>query len=188
MPAQRIILAVGQMMLAVEVHLVGGDHQRHTHRRQIAQGIEHMGGAHDIGGKGFNRGVVAHAHQRLRRQMQHDLGLGLAHDTVEARLVADIADVALHGALDIGQHEQIGARAGGKGDAGDNGPLVGQPERQPAPLETGVSGDKDAFSSPEVRICYHFFQGALPEAQRSSSMFFSRRVSMGCQKPSCWKA
>jgi hypothetical protein len=31
---------------------------------------------------------------------------------------------------------------------------------------------------------YHFFQGALPLDQRSSRYRLSRRVSIGCQKPS----
>ncbi len=34
---------------------------------------------------------------------------------------------------------------------------------------------------------YHFFQGALPLDQRSSRYLLSRRVSIGCQNPSCMK-
>lgn len=33
--------------------------------------------------------------------------------------------------------------------------------------------------------CHHIFHGAWPDIQSSSSSILSRKVSMGCQKPSC---
>ena len=46
---------------------------------------------------------------------------------------------------------------------------------------------KTAFSQVSLQISnftnrYHIFQGALPAAQSVSSIFFSRKVSIGCQK------
>src|SRR5688572_22808696 len=42
-----------------------------------------------------------------------------------------------------------------------------------------------AAGEEDPRHRYQTFQGAAPDAQRSSSSFRSRRVSIGCQKPSC---
>src|SRR5438034_11843845 len=61
---------------------------------------------------------------------------------------------------------------------------VSQPKRQPATLKPGMPGKKNPLAFPKAGIHYHTFQGALPEAHSSSRWFLSRRVSMGCQKPS----
>ena len=60
-----------------------------------------------------------------------------------------------------------------------------QPQREPRALEARTAGYEDATAAPErVHVAIHqIFHGALPLTQRFSSRFFSRKVSMGCQKP-----
>lgn len=69
------------------------------------------------------------------------------------------------------------------------GPRTLKPQRKPASLETGVTGNQHLFLVPEGRIhrysLYHIFQGALPEDHNSSRWVLSRKVSIGCQNPSC---
>src|SRR5450756_3067261 len=72
-------------------------------------------------------------------------------------------------------------------------PQQKQPLRQPGTLEPCEPRDEDApvgLVAVEQLIhsrLRHFqtFQGACPSDHSVSSKFLSRRVSMGCQKPSC---
>src|SRR5579872_2692743 len=59
----------------------------------------------------------------------------------------------------------------------------GKQERKPPSFKSSMSREKDP---PILPGAYHFFQGALPVVQSSSSRCLSRSVSMGCQKP-LWK-
>src|SRR6185437_8367332 len=55
-----------------------------------------------------------------------------------------------------------------------------------------MARDDDSFAPPEPKLrCNHhchIFHGALPEAQSSSSIVLSRKVSIACQNPRCSKA
>jgi len=81
--------------------------------------------------------------------------------------------------------------------AGDVGTHRFQPFEHPATLEAGMAGQKNLATLPEARIgkavgtagsnriasFHQHFQGAFPLSQRASSVFLSRSVSIGCQKP-----
>ena len=90
--------------------------------------------------------------------------------------------------VQIGDREEIGFGGRRECKAMNFGAYVAQQQRQPAPFETGVPGEKNALAAPEWPVHGHSFHGALPEAQRASSRVLSRRVSMGCQNPLCSKA
>ena len=103
--------------------------------------------------------------------------------------------MALHGLArlpQLGQGEEIGLSGGRQRHAGHLRAQALQPQGQPGTFEAGVAGDQHAFAAPEVGIRahrgYQHFQGARPDCHRSSSRFFSRSVSIGCQKPVCSKA
>ena len=60
-----------------------------------------------------------------------------------------------------------------------------KPQGQPTAFETGVAGWENALARPEYRVHCHTFQEPDPLAHSSSKRTLSRKVSMGCQKPSC---
>ena len=66
-------------------------------------------------------------------------------------------------------------------------PQAAQPQHKPRPFEACVPGYE--YAAPCVQATKgghaHTFHGAWPLSQSSSSLFLSRSVSMGCQKPRC---
>ena len=123
---------------------------------------------------------IGSAHQRLRGEVEDQLGPGGGDRVLERSRVANVA-------LDMG--DQLGearlgeeARVGrGKREAGDVGAELVQPQRQPAALEAGMTGDQHAAAAPGIAFHQHF-HGA-PLAHNSSRWTLSRSVSIGCQKP-----
>ncbi len=102
----------------------------------------------------------------------------------------DVADPAVAQRPNVGQLEQVRRGGGRQRQPCHAGTKPRQPQRKPCALETGVAGQQHAFAAPEGRAwrTHHFFHGARPDCHRSSSRFFSRSVSMGCQKPACIQA
>src|SRR6185437_14498957 len=45
--AERIVFGIGAPLATLAVDLIGGDHHRDAHAVDAAQGVEHIGGAHD---------------------------------------------------------------------------------------------------------------------------------------------
>ncbi|MCY1418488.1 hypothetical protein D9M71_340490 [compost metagenome] len=187
-PAQRFVLTVGPSPFLVGVHLVGGDHHAGTNATDLAHRFEQVESAHDIGRIGAQRIAVAFAYQGLGRQVQDDFRLHFGDQLQQHTQVAHVATAVIDAFADPRQFEQarLGRRVEGK--TGDLGTQALQPKRQPAALETGVAGDQDALAGPERRAQAHCFHGASPLLHNCSRWFLSRRVSIGCQKPSWAKA
>ena len=65
-----------------------------------------------------------------------------------------------------------------------SGAELQEPLGEPRALEPGVPRHQDVAIPVDVAEHDHqLFHGAVPEDQRSSRWFFSRSVSMACQKP-----
>ena len=61
-------------------------------RRQGEGGLQHMHGAHDVGGKGADGIALAGGDERLGREMDHDLGVARGdplRDRLDRRDVGD---------------------------------------------------------------------------------------------------
>jgi hypothetical protein len=111
--------------------------------------IEQHARAGDIGAPGLVRVTDRAAHQRLGGHVHHQIGLRGLHDARHGVRIADIGDMAVGLARDIGQLEQRGPRFGRKPHARHLRAHGREPERRPAPLEPGMAGQKDAFVLPE---------------------------------------
>src|SRR5262245_14997062 len=99
---------------------------------------------------------------------------------------SEVANITAH--IGHGKPKQIpmiGCRWRRQGKPGYVCIHFAQPCGKPAALEAGMTGQEDATVSVDITERTHAqtFQGALPVAQRSSSWFLSRNVSIACQKP-----
>ena len=152
--AQRVALAVGIRPLAVEIDLVGGHHDRDAAVGHSAQRVEQVRGSHRVGREGRERVAVAGADQRLRSQMEDELGPRLAHRGGDRRGVAQIDDLARDRRVEI--DEPVERRLVGRQcNPGDLGAEATQPEREPRSLEAGVAGEDDALAAPERAVGRH---------------------------------
>ena len=183
--AKRIVLAVAPRPFMVLVDLVGRHHDDGLHVRSLAAGIEQVCGADDIGGPGFQRRTIGATHQRLCRQMEHDLGPGLGYRCGKLLCIADIEANVAHGQLQ--QIPVVGPGLRVQRNACKLCAKLMQPQGKPTAFEAGMAGHQHASSGVSAAESLHVqtFQGARPAAQRSSRWFLSRSVSMGCQKPRC---
>ena len=191
--AHGFVFAVGPDPFAVVVALVGGDVDHGLDAGRLAHRFQQVDRAHDVDGVGFHRRGVGVAHQRLGGQMQHDVGPRSLHGAGQCLGVAQVGEgMAGKAGLKPCDREEIRLGRRRQRIAMHFRAHVGQPQAQPAALEAGVAGHEDALAAPEFPLVGHahgqVFQGALPEVQRSSSRFFSRSVSIGCQNPSCSNA
>ena len=192
---QRIGFSKRTARIRILVDLVGRDHDRRLERRTGPARLEHPRGAHDVDVEGFRGLGVAAPHQRLRRQMEDDLRIAVRHRAAQGVGVANVGDLAVAEAADVGSVEQVMVPLRRQRVAGYPGAHLRQPECQPAALEAGMAGQQDALAGPEGRVDaavaeprhYQTRQGASPRSHIASSARFSRSVSIGCQKPSCWK-
>ena len=128
------------------------------------------------------------ANQRLGREMQDDVGPRDLQALCELVAIANVADAGLHIRADIRVVEQARMRGRRQRIASDARTEGLQEQRKPAALEARVPREENAFARPESRSHGHVFQGASPDFQSASSRFFSRNVSIGCQKELCLKA
>ena len=190
---QRLVLAVAPGPLVVVVDLVGGDVQHRAGRSALLLGQPHtfqqVDRTHNVRLIGVARVLVAVAHDGLRGQVQHNVGLRRVKSGLQRVKVADVADDAVHLVLDAGDGEKVRLRRRLQAVARDLGPGHQQHLAEPAALEAGVTGDEHPLAAVKFRIVMyhhqssHFFQGALPVASIFSRTCFSRAVSMHCQKP-----
>ena len=150
-----------------------------------ADTFQHVHGAHHVGIIGIDRLLIGSAHQRLGRQMEHDLRLGLMEDLLQMGKVPHIADHAADLRLHAGDMEQVVAFFRCQRIAGDFGSCQQQHTAKPCALEAGMSGDQHPLAFVKLQHHPHTFQGAEPSAHNFSSNCLSLRVSMHCQKPAC---
>ena len=148
MPAHRIGLAVGPYPLAVLVRLVAGDADHRVDAAEQPRCLHHVDRAHDVGRIGFDRLFVRQANQRLCREMEHDFRACRRHRRLNRVKVAHIANDVRDALGDASRLEQAGLGWGGQCVARHFRAELGEPEREPASLEAGMPGQKDAFALP----------------------------------------
>src|SRR5690606_34253054 len=153
-------------------------------------GLEDGKRTHHVDAPGLARIPVRLTDERLRGEVEGGLRARACHGARQKAFVADAAAYGTTPAIvgDCRARVQLGRADGFRQRVSrGHGAQFLQPQREPGPLETRVSGQEDLASVPEFR-CHHVFQGALPRLHNSSRCCLSRRVSIGCQKPSCRKA
>jgi len=138
--------------LPIFVALVTGYVDYRTRLPELSEGFKKVNRSHDIGGIGFNRIVVAATHDRLRRHVDDHLRAALGDDRLEPREIPDVHTNGADGGSDPGLLEQIWLCRGIKRAAGDLCSKGIEPQREPASLETRMSGDKDVATLPEFAI------------------------------------
>src|SRR5690606_22356884 len=134
---------------------------RGAHAVALAQRVEQVHRAHDVGRIGADRVGEGVAHDRLRRQVHDDLRPAARDGAGERVGVADVADHALDVVAEGDRPEQIRIGRWGQGIAGDAGAEAREPQAEPAADEAGVTRDEDPAAAPE-RVLYadsrHSFQ------------------------------
>ena len=144
MPAHRIVLAVGVILLAVFVALVAGDHHHGTGVPGLAHGLQHMRRAAHVGVHRLDRLRVRPPHQRLRRQMKHRVGTKFPRQRRHPLPVPDVRRLVPDQRGQIRAHKRAILRLGLQPDPQDLRAQPVQPERQPRAFEPRVARQPDA--------------------------------------------
>ena len=77
---ERLILAVAPLPFFILIDLIGRDIQETLYARILSDALTDIDGSHDIGLVGIDRILVRIPHDRLCREMKHDLRLRLFKD------------------------------------------------------------------------------------------------------------
>ena len=115
--------------------------------------------------------------------MQDEVRLESAYGGAEGLSVANVGELRAATSADLQPVMEGLVRLRSQREATDLSAEAEQPMGEPGTLEAGLAGQEDTLPFVSSAEHHHFFQGARPEAQSSSRRFFSRRVSIGCQKP-----
>ena len=145
MSAHGVLLAVGVEPFAVFVTLVGGHRHDRAGKSPPAEGLKHVDRSHHVGGVSLHRLSIGKAHQRLRRQMEDKVRPCSGHRALNSRQIPNIAGLVVCNParqLELLKQGRFGRR--GERKPVDLRPEGEKPLAQPAALEPGVSGDKDA--------------------------------------------
>ena len=128
MLAHRVALAVAPDLLDVLVTLVGRDADHSALAVKTAHGFQHADRTHDVGVERTARVTVAGAHDRLRGEMQHEVGLGAAHGGIQRTGVADVSAHVIRKRLgNAGYCEIVGLSRRVERVAGDVGAELREP-------------------------------------------------------------
>ena len=180
MPAERVRFAVRTGPLLILVAFVRRHANHRAHARRFPHGLQHMRRSHHIGRISSQWIGIRTPHQRLCSKMEYHLWRKLGHRRFELCTVANIAANILKNSANRGCGKQIWSRLRIKRVPANQRSARSQPKREPPTLESGVASEENPSPLPRI---YHVFHGALPLAHRSSSLCFSRSVSIACQKP-----
>ena len=115
--AKRIVFGERPAGLAIVVDLVGGDDEDALERRAIAQRVEQMREAKRVDRDRLDRLGDGAAHQRLGREMEHDFRVGRRHGGAHGLRIAQIAEVRIEIAADVGEMKERGVCVGGEREA-----------------------------------------------------------------------
>ena len=150
---QRIALPVSILPLPVLIHLVGGHIQKGLHGRRPAHTLQHIHRAHHIGLIGIDRILVGIPHNRLCRQMQHDLRLHTVKYFLQMIQIPDISDFAVHRICQSGNRKQSRIRRSLHCITGHLCSRESQDPAQPGALKACMAGHQDAFSLIKFPAC-----------------------------------
>src|ERR1700722_63116 len=184
--AKPVCFTIARDRADILVALVAGHDDGGTYAVRSADALKQMHGTHHVGRIGQHGLIIGHAYERLRRQMNDDFGFGhlqAGHEMVE---FADVSDLmVLDQGTDIGCLEEIIFTVCGLRKSTNPGTEPMQQNREPGSLESGMTGEKDTTSLPELRIDHQSFHFAVCWAHSAPRKVRSRNVSIGCQKPRC---
>ena len=138
-----VFFAVGVEPFAVLVAFIGGDDDTGAWVISDADGVEHVGGSHDVGGKSFHRDVEREPHERLGREVEDKIGANPFDGFDEKLAVSDIsAGIRRDTGSEVEKVKEsfVGLRI--EGVAMDLGAEPKKPLREPASFESGVAGDQ----------------------------------------------
>jgi hypothetical protein len=161
LPPKPVVFGEGAAGIVVVIDLVGGDHENRRPGRMGVDRIEEHTRADDIGAPGLLRVADGATHQCLGRHVQHEIGFGGLYETRHRVRIADIGDMAVGLARDIGQLEKRRPGFGRKPRTGHLRAHGREPQRRPTALEPGMAGQQDAFALPEGRFGFGGGQGLI---------------------------
>ena len=158
-----------------------------NHRRywRPAAGFQQAPCPGDIGLEGRDRVAVGDADDGLGGEMDDRIYLVLAQSALQKLLVGDVAPDDLH-FVQMARADHLAVGYPVPDEADDIRACRHQRFHQPPADKARRAGYEGRAVPPKLFISlYHqTFQGAWPDCHRFSKIFFSRKVSMHCQKPS----
>ena len=152
MSPHRVVFPVSPYPFIVFIALVARDVDHHARLAELPQRLQEMNGPHDVGGVGFDGILVAAAHDGLSSHVNDNIGSALGYRRLQAREVANVRANGADGVCDLRLFEQ--ARLGWRVErvSGHVGSESIQPQREPASLEAGMSGEEHFAASPERTV------------------------------------
>ena len=215
--AEGICFPERAALLIILIDLIGGDAHHRDLMANPPRRLQHVDRAHHIRFEGLRRLLIREPHERLRREMENEIGLHAAHRAHEQIEIAHIADrMGCDSLRELQLVEEARPRGRFKGETMHLRAEREQPLAQPRALEARMPRNEnplvfiEAFhavfsfqhrdaesqsliaSSVSLCLCVktnhfqHRVQGAFPLFHSSFSNWYSRLVSMHCQKPS-WR-
>ena len=142
MPAERVGLGEGAGAAIIFITFVAGDNDDGAVVFVFPQRLEHVSGAEDVGGGGFQWRVVRAPHERLGGEIENDVGLCFGSGLFDQIKIADVPDGFTGESFGREGFVEIGRGVRGKGEAVDVRAEVAQPQAEPRALEAGVAGDQ----------------------------------------------
>ena len=152
------LLAAGIVVAVLAAILAGGGQRAET--RDVARGLEHMGGAHHIRSVGCERLLVGEAHERLRGKMKNEVGLRSFERTAHRIVVPDVAQLMPHHAFESKLLEERRRGSRRQREAVDLGPQLLQPRCKPRTFEASMAREPDGLSAIGVSEHHQIFHGA----------------------------
>ncbi|MNZ89894.1 hypothetical protein D3C78_1088350 [compost metagenome] len=146
MTTQSILLAVRPEPFTVVVAFVTGDHQHGTYRLALPCCFKQIDRANHIGRIGIQRCAVGLTHQRLGGQVQNNLGPGRIQGFGQTLHIPDVGQGARNPSSERSDIPERRLGVGRQRVTVNMSAQLAQPQRQPASLETGMSGQKHPAS------------------------------------------
>ncbi len=144
--AHRLVLAVAPEPLAVLVALVARHDDDGAGPALLPERLEHVGGPEHVRRHRLHRLLVGEPDERLRGEVEHEVGARLAEHRAEPRRGRGRRRRrAGRRARPRRPRRATGSVSGARAYPVTSAPRLAQPEREPAALEAGVPGEEDAL-------------------------------------------
>ena len=149
LPAERIVFAIRRPRRARRVAFVGGHDDDGAHGVARAHGVEDGRRAARVRLERRARLRVRRAHDRLRREVEDDVGAEPLHRAADGVRIANVGDRRVDDLAEAQRFEQAWA-AGLRRERipGDGRAVAHEPPRKPRAFESRVAGDQHAATVP----------------------------------------
>src|SRR5579862_6233331 len=152
MSPKPIVLSVAPGPFLIEVAFITRYVDQSAGLSKLAHGLQNMDGSHDVGGIGFYGILIAAADYGLSRQMEDHLGLALRDGRFQPGKITNIGADRLDHTRYSGLLEKARLRRWFERIPGNISPKGIEPKREPAPLKTGMTGEKHAAAVPKIAV------------------------------------